>query len=87
MSSAPRTYADVDGFVTLLQVACEDKSVNDTLQHLLSQPAPARHAALLKLLDKLRAEGAYPQLIDAMACLLDDAVADKAYCMICERRS
>ncbi len=89
MLTIPRTYADVQGFITMLIVACEDATINSTLQLLLSQPNPARKSAVLKLVEKLRKDDAPSELIEAIACLLDDAVAEKAFEEIyhCERRA
>ena len=79
MPVIPRTYADIEGFITMLIVACEDASINSTLQALLSQPNRTRKAAVLKLVEKLRVDKAPPGLIEAIACLLDDDVAEKAF--------
>ena len=89
MPAIPRVYADVQGFITMLIVACEDATINNTLQSLLSQPNQARKSALLILLEKLRKDRAPSHLIEAIACLLDDAVAEKAFEAIyhCERKS
>ena len=88
MSAIPRKYADVQGFITMLMVACEDSTINRTLQSLLSQPDPTRKDAVLKLVEKLRRDKAPSDLIEAIACLLDDDVAEKAFEAIyqCERK-
>ena len=59
------------------------------LQELLSLPNAARKAAVLKLVERLRASAALPDLIEAITCLLDDDVAEKAYQAIyhCERKA
>jgi hypothetical protein len=89
MAATPRTYADIDGFITMLLVACEDATINSTLQELLSQPNPARKAVVLKLAERLRSNSAPPTFIDAIVCLLDDDVAEKAYQAIyqCARKA
>jgi Trp operon repressor len=79
MASIPRTYSDVDGFINMLLAACEESSMNETLQLLLSMPDERRRAVVARLLERLRAQQAPQDLIDAMACLLDDAVAEKAH--------
>lgn len=88
MSTVPRTYAEVEGLVTMLLVACEDATINNTLQKLLSQPNHVRKATVRKLVGRLRENAALPELIDAIVCLLDDDVAEKAYQAIyrCKRR-
>ena len=87
MCAAPTTYGDVDGLITLLQIACEEPEINATLQKLLAQPDAARRAFLAGLLPKLRAQAVPASLVEAMACLMDDAVAEVAFCEIyqCDR--
>lgn len=76
---APETFKDVEGFINMLLAACEDAEMNRTLQMLLSEPNERRRAIVYRLLDRLRERNAPPALIDAMACLLDDTAAEKAY--------
>lgn len=89
MHAIPRTYAEVDSFITMLLVACEDATINSTLQKLLSQPDHTRRAVVLELTERLRGNAASPELIEAITCLLDDAVAEKAYEVIfqCARQA
>jgi hypothetical protein len=88
VASNPITFGEVDGFINMLLAACEDETMNDTLELLLSQPDAARRASVYRLLDRLRLNRAPSALIDAIACLLDDEVAEKAYEVIfqCARR-
>lgn len=79
MSEGAQTYGDVKGLITLLMVACEDPGINTTLQQLLSQPDARRRAVLVELLARLRTQSAPPELIQAMACLTEDEVAEQAY--------
>jgi hypothetical protein len=81
---SPRTYGEVEGFINMLLAACEDASMNETLEMLLSQPDDRRRAIVAKLLDRLRERKAPQNLVEAMACLLDDDVAEKAYAAIHE---
>jgi Trp operon repressor len=76
---SPRTFGDVEGFINMLLAACEDEAMNETLQILLAQPDERRKAIVHRLLDRLRERSAPQPLIDAMACLLDDEAAEKAY--------
>jgi hypothetical protein len=76
------TYGEVDGFITLLLVACEDASVNDSLERILSIPDPRRGLAIRVLVERLRAQGAPACLQSAFVCLLDDQVAEQAYQVI-----
>jgi hypothetical protein len=88
MDAVPRTYAEVDSFITMLMAACDDAGMNGTLQKLLSQPDVIRKAALHKLIDHLRSNRAPVDFIDAFVCLLDDDVAEKSYEVIykCSRK-
>jgi hypothetical protein len=79
MVEAPRTFGEVEGFIDMLLAACKDRSMNDTLEMLLSQPDAKRRAIVHRLLDRLKERQAPPALVDAMACLLDDDAAEKAY--------
>ena len=79
MHQSPRTFGDVNGFIDMLLAACEDQHMNETLQILLSQPDDRRKAVVTRLLDRLRERHAPQRLIEAIACLLDDGAAQKAY--------
>jgi hypothetical protein len=83
-----KTFGDIEGFIDMLLAACEDPTMNATLQMLLSQPDERRRAIVYRLLERMRERQAPPPLIDAMACLLDDAAAEKAYQVIyqCARK-
>jgi hypothetical protein len=79
VASTPKTFGDVDGFIDMLLAACEDRTMNETLEMLLSQPDQRRKEIVYRLLDRLKERKAPAALIDAMACLLDDAAAERAY--------
>lgn len=79
MDAVRGTYGEVDGFITMLLAACEDRGMNDTLELLLSQPDARRRAIVRRLLEQLREKRAPKELLDALACLLDDKVAERAY--------
>ncbi len=84
----PRTYGEVEGFIDMLLAACGDASMNETLEMLLSQPDHKRRAMVAKILERLRARKAPQKLIEALACLLDDGIAERAYEAIhsCQRK-
>jgi len=83
----PRSVGDIDSFVTLLRVACEDRTVNDRLEKLLSLPDRKRQAVLHAWVSDLLIARAPQDFTAAIACLLDDRVAEKAYEVIfrCKR--
>jgi hypothetical protein len=79
VASNPITFGEVDGFITMLLAACEDRGMNETLEMLLSQPDAIRRSVVYRLLERLKENHAPRQLIEAVACLLDDQAAEKAY--------
>ena len=83
----PKTYGDVDGFVTMLVAACHDAGMKETLEILLAEPDETRKYAVRTLLARFRETQAPQPLIEAFSCLLDDELAEKAYEVIyqCKR--
>ncbi len=86
-ASAPRTVADVDGFVNLLRAACDNAKINATLERLLSMPDEKRRGVVHAWVTDLLIEQAPRDFVQAVACLMDDAIAEKAYEVIfkCKR--
>ena len=81
-----RTVADIDSFITMLRAACDSQLVYDRLEALLSLPNAKRQSEVNTLVTDLLVEQAPRHLIMAVACLLDDEVAEKAYEAICKCR-
>jgi len=81
-----RTIAEVDGFITLLRAACDDRTVNDALEKLLSLPDERRRDLVHTWVSDLIVKEAPKDFIEAIACLLDDAVAEKAHEVIFQCR-
>ena len=83
----PHTYAEVEGFVGLLQAACEEPEMNSTLQTILEQPDAVRQTMIRDLLVRFEKKGAPQILSEAFICLMDNEVAEKVYVYIhrCER--
>lgn len=75
----PRSVAEVEGFVDLLLAACNDPEINATLERLLSMPDGKRRGFIHAWVTDLLIEKAPQDFIQAVACLSDDAVAEKAY--------
>lgn len=84
--SSRRTVGEIDGFITLLRAACDDRTVNDALEKLLSLPDERRHALVHTWVSDLLVKEAPKDFIEAIACLLDDAVAEKVYEVIFQCR-
>ena len=86
-AKAPRTVGEIESFITMLLVACENKMVNDRLESLLSLPDSKRQAEINVWVTDLLIAQAPRDFIVAIACLLDNEVAEKAYEVIyrCKR--
>jgi len=79
LTAVPRTVAEVDGFITMLLSACENDDINRTLEMLLALPDEKRRGLVHSWVNDLLIAQAPQDFIQAVACLLDDAVAEKAY--------
>jgi hypothetical protein len=66
-------------FITMLLTACENKKVYSALEKLLSLPDEKRQAAVHSWVNDLLIARAPKDFVAAIACLLDDQVAEKAY--------
>jgi len=86
IDSRPRSVVDIEGFVGLLQAACHDREINAALQRLLSLPDDRRRGLVHTWVSDLIIAEAPKDFIEAVACLVDDAVAEKAYEVICQCR-
>jgi hypothetical protein len=81
-----RSVGEIEGFISLLRAACEDQGVNAALQKLLSMPDQQRKAFLHGWIADLMVKQAPRDFIEAIACLMDDAVAEKAFEVIFQCR-
>lgn len=79
MNGTARSVAEVDGFVDLLRAACNDEHINSTLRRLLEMPDGKRQGVVHAWLTDLLIEGAPKPFTEAIACLMDDAIAERAY--------
>jgi hypothetical protein len=79
MNNPPRSVADIEAFVGLLRAACADEKINATLQRLLEMPDAKRQGVVHAWVTDLLIEGAPREFTQAVACLLDDAIAERAY--------
>lgn len=75
----PRSVAEIESFITMLRVACEDASVNDRLERILALPDEKRRGLIHALVSDMLVAKAPKDFIAAIACLMDDEVAEKAY--------
>jgi len=63
----------------MLAAACEDRSINEHLAHVLSLPDQQRQALVHAWVSDMPLAQAPRDLVQAIACLLDDRVGEKAY--------
>jgi hypothetical protein len=75
----PRTVAEVEGFVNLLRAACDNAKISATLERLLSMPDEKRRGVVHAWVTDLLIEQAPQDFVQAVACLMDDTIAEKAY--------
>lgn len=75
----PKSVADIESFITMLRVACEDRGVNERLERLLSLPEAKRQLVVHSWVSDLLIAKAPRDFIAAVACLSDDRIAEKAY--------
>lgn len=77
--TSPSSVAQVGRFIDVLRAACDNPQINDTLERLLSLPDTQRRSVIATLTKNMKEQGAPADFIAALACLHDDAVAEKAY--------
>ena len=83
-----KSVAEVEGFITLLRVACEEQDVYQRLEEILSLPDEHRKTVIQALLSSMRSSRAPEDFVAAIACLIDTEITEKAYEVIfkCKRR-
>ncbi len=88
-NSRTPSVAEVDGFIDLLRTACDNPAMNAALEKLLSQPDDVRQSMVHNWVSDLMLREAPRDFIRAIACLMDDAVAENAYAVIyhCQRKN
>lgn len=83
----PKSVAEIESFITMLRVACEDPKINAQLERMLALPDEKRRALLHTWVSDMLIAKAPKDFVEAIACLMDDRVAEKAYEVIfqCKR--
>jgi hypothetical protein len=79
IAAAARTVGDIQTFITMLRSACRDCAVYERLERLLSLPDAKRRAVVHAWISDLLIAGAPSDFVQAVGCLLDDRVAERAY--------
>jgi hypothetical protein len=75
----PRSVGEIDTFITMLTTACADAGVHARLERLLAMPDRQRQEVVHAWVRDLLVAEAPRDFVQAIACLLDDRVAEKAY--------
>ena len=85
----PKSVGEIESFVTMLRVACENTEINGQLERLLVLPDEERKALVHTMVSDMLIAEAPEDFIAAIACLEDDQFAEKAYEVIyqCKRDS
>lgn len=73
-----KTVGENDGFVNLIRVAQEDDEIRNRLLAILGQPEFQRKSLLNTFVRDMKFKSAPSELISAIQCLLNDAVAERA---------
>jgi len=79
MTPTPKSVGEIETFITMLRTACDDRQVYERLERLLSLPDEKRQAVVRAWVSDLLIAEAPRDFTNAVACLLDDRVAEKAY--------
>ncbi len=82
-----RSVSDNERFITLMRVAREDHEIGKEIVSILSLDNFNRKSVLNTWISRMQLEKAPADLVNALAVLLDDAVAEKALSMIGEEQS
>lgn len=83
---APRSVGEIDTFITMLRTACDDPKVYEQLERVLSMPDSKRQTLIHSWVNDMLIADAPRDLVQAIGCLLDDRVAEKAYEVIVKCR-
>jgi hypothetical protein len=78
-SQAPKSVGEIETFITMLATACDNATVHARLEKLLAMPDRKRQDVVHAWVRDLLVAKAPRDFVQAIACLLDDRVAEKAY--------
>ena len=78
-SQPPKSVADIGSFITMISAACDDPAVSKRLEQLLEMPDEKRQGLVHAWVTDLLVAEAPRDFVQAIACLMDDQVAEKAY--------
>jgi hypothetical protein len=74
--------SDNEHFVNLMRAAREDEQMKQTLRGILSQEPMQRKSLLNTWIQEMRLRDAPKELIESVACLTDDQIAEQALAVL-----
>jgi len=86
ISNGKRFAGDDETFVRLIQVAGEDAEIKKQILGFLSLDNFNRKSALNTFIHEMRLKGAPREFVSAIACFLDDGVAERALAILTKDR-
>lgn len=75
---ADKSVSEHEAFVSLIRTAQQDPAIRSRLRAILDQPPFHRKSLLNTMVAEMRLQSAPADFVRAIACLLDDDVAQKA---------
>jgi hypothetical protein len=79
MNLVAKSVADIGTFITMICAACDDPAVSRRLEQLLEMPDEKRQGLVHAWVTDLLIAEAPRDFVQAIACLMDDRIAEKAY--------
>lgn len=77
-SKKPMSAGDDDTFIRLIQIARQDPEIRRKILGILQMDSFNRKSALNTFIQQMQIKGAPRDFVSAVACFLDDQVAEKA---------
>lgn len=82
-----RSVGEIETFIAVLRAGCDEPAIRVVLERLLELPNEERVAFVEFWINDLKAKNAPIDFIEAIGCLHDTAIAEKAYeILFCCRR-
>lgn len=81
-SKPPRSAGDDETFVRLIQIARDDPEIREKILGFLRLDSFNRQSALNTFIQQMKLKGAPREFVSAVACFLDDQVAENALAIL-----
>lgn len=79
VNAVAKSVADIGTFITMISAACDNPTVSKRLKQLLEMPDQKRQGLVHAWVTDLLVAQAPRDFVQAVACLMDDRIAEKAY--------